>query len=187
MDSFILFWNRLYFSQYNILYFFTHYILGFLLRACFYRPLYSIPLVKRRIDKLYSNYDTWIKSVNDIYENPKSGQLMFFVNAAITYVILLLFLLFFSVLYSLYGIGVRMFFFEHLKPLFVFFIAFAIIFCKIIIWKNDSYLRYFSIFEKEPLMNKIVWCIGTVFFTAILTILTIFIFRAAETENGFWS
>lgn len=187
MDSLILFGNRLYFSLYNILYFFTHYILGSLLRVCFYRPLYSIPLVKRRIDKLYSNYDMWIKSVNDIYENPKSGQLMFFVNAAITYVILLLFLLFFSVLYSLYGIGVRMFFFEHLKPLFVFFIAFAIIFCKIVIWRNNSYLRYFSIFEKEPLMNKIVWCIGTVFFTAVLTILTIFIFKAAEIENGFWS
>ena len=186
MEGFMYFWNRLYFSLYNILYFLTHHLLGGILRLCFYRPLYCIPFVKRRIDNLYSDYNTWIKSVNDIYENPQSGMLMFFTNAAMSYVILLLFLLSANVLYLVYGVGIRMFFFEHLKILMVFIIGLVLLFCKIVIWRNDTYLRYFSIFEKEGLKNKIVWCFVTLFFVAMLTLFTILTFRYAEIQNGFW-
>lgn len=185
MDKFMLFWNRLYFSLYEILYF-IHYLLGCIIRFFFCRPLYSIPIVKRRIDSLYSNYNTWIKSVSGIYENPQSGILMYYTNAAITYVIILIFLLLANVLYVIYGIGVRMFFFEHLKLIFVFIIVFAILFCEIIIWRNDYYLRCFSIFEKESLRKKIIWCIATVFITGVLTVLEFLIFRYAEIKNGFW-
>lgn len=186
MDGFILFWNRLYYSQYKIFYCLTHNLLGFLLKYCFFRPLYSIPVVKRRIDSLYSDYNTWIKSVNNIYENPQSGMLMFFTNAAITYVIILLFLLTANILYIIYGVGVRFFLFEHLKLFFVFIIGLAILFCQIVIWKKDSYLRYFAIFEKEGLKKKVLWCVGTVLLTVFLTIITALTFWHAEVKNGLW-
>lgn len=186
MKAFVSFWNRVYFSLYCILYFFTHYFLGMILKYLFYRPMSTLPIFKRRLTKHRLTTQTWIEQVDYFYENPRSGFLMFFTNAAITYVIYLLFFLFINIIYVVYGTSIRVLIFEHLELFVSIILGFSVSFCHIVIWKNNRYLSFFSFYKKESRIKRVIWSIGTFLFLIILTTIVFLTFRYAEIRNGFW-
>lgn len=185
MSTFSYFWNRIYYSLYCILCFISH-SWGNVLKMILCRPLYSIPFVRRRLAMYGFTYETWIEYVLNFWENPKSGMQMFFLNGAITYIVLLLILLFINILYCIFGIEIRILLFDNLELCFIILGVLSISFCQNIIWKKDSYLNYFSHFEKESRKKKTVWCIGTILLTVLLTIITFLTFWYAEVKNGLW-
>lgn len=186
MLPFLEFWNRIYFSLYSILLYISHYVLGSVLEYLFIRPLYSFPIIRRRLKKNgLTSYKTWIKTADSYYENPRTGQLMYFTNGAITYVLLGLWLLCFNIFYIVFGVSVRTFMFTHLKFIIILITGLSILFCQIVIWHKERYIKYFDQFNKEGLNKRIVWCIGTLAFCIILTVAIYFTFMYAEMKNGF--
>lgn len=185
MSSFVYYLNRLYFSLYAILLFFTH-LLDAFLELALYRPLYSFPFIRRRLAKFGLTYDTWIKSSNEFFVNPRQGILMFFTNTLVTYVILGMILLFTNIIYIIYGTSVRFFLFNYLELFLTSTLLFSLSLCHIFIWRNDRYIQYFSVFETESRKKRVTWGVGVFLFCVILTVTIIGTFRYAEIKYEYW-
>ena len=170
MKKFVEFWNRIYYSLYSFHYFVGHFIVGKMAEVLLLRPIYAIPLVKRRLTNFGITWEGMLKTCNDFVENRKDSRLMGIVNVSITYVLYGIEFYVFVVLWLIFGDHLLSIIFDNLKLFCIISGGLCILFCQFTIWKNNQYLKYFRKFDKESLKKRIVWCIGTQLFCVALAV-----------------
>ena len=189
-DKFIEFWNRAYYAAYSIHYFISCYIFGPIMMNMIVHPLYSFmnlfPALKRRNERKGITPETIKKTTEEVYDNPSSGHLMYFVNGFFSLVQALPILLCISILEYYLGGSIRNWMFNNLALNLIVIWGLGMFLQYIFAWKNDRYLTYFAAFEKEGTRKRIVWTIGLLIVFVAMLVLTVYIFICAEKKHGFW-
>ena len=190
MKEFIEFWNRLYYAAYSIHYFISCYVLGPVIMSMIVRPLYSFmnlfPAMRRRNERKGITPETIKTTTEEVYDNPSSGHLMYYVNGFFSLAQALPILLCISVLEYYLGGSIRNWLFNNLALNLIVIWGLGLLFQYLFAWKDDRYLRFFAKFGKEPSQKRIVWAIGFLIVFIVLLLATIYIFISAEKLHGFW-
>jgi len=190
MEQFIELWNRVYYAAYSIHYFISCYVLGPIIMSMIVRPLYSFmnlfPTMRRRNERKGITPETIKTTTEEVYDNPSSGHLMYYVNGFFSLVQALPILLCISVLEYYLGGSIRNWLFNNLALNLIVIWGLGLLFQYLFAWKDDRYLRFFAKFGKEPRQKRIVWAIGFLIVFIVLLLATIYIFISAEKLHGFW-
>lgn len=189
-DKFIEFWNRVYYAAYSIHYFISCYIFGPIMMNMIVHPLYSFmnlfPALKRRNERKGIMPETIKQTTEEVYDNPSSGHLMYFVNGFFSLVTALPFLLCISILEYYLGGCIREWFFSNLALNLILIWGGVMLLQYLFAWKHDRYLTYFAAFEKEGTRKRAAWTIGLLIVFVAMLVLTVYIFICAEKKHGFW-
>ena len=172
MDKFL---NRLLYSLYNLMHFAglpIHTAVELLVQ----RPLYCLPFWKRHLKKQYGictfkEYKDRSRSM--LYKNvdsPASGFTLYFLTGLALLLLALPIYLVFNILMILYGPQAFDIPGRHLILVVASGIVPSWIIGELVYWKEDRYLNYFAIFEKESKRTKIAWTIGTTLALCLLIV-----------------
>lgn len=189
-DKFIEFWNRVYYAAYSIHYFISCYIFGPIMMNMIVHPLYSFmnlfPALKRRNERKGITPETIKQTTEEVYDNPSSGHLMYFVNGFFSLVQALPILLCISILEYYLGGSIRNWMFSNLALNLIVIWGLGLLLQYFFAWKNDRFLTYFAAFEKEGKRKRAVWTIGLLIVFVAMLVITVYIFICAEKKHGFW-
>jgi len=189
-EKFIEFWNRVYYAAYSIHYFISCYIFGPIMMNMIVHPLYSFmnlfPALKRRNERKGITPETIKQTTEEVYDNPSSGHLMYFVNGFFSLVQALPILLCISILEYYLGGSIRNWMFNNLALNLIVIWGLGLLLQYFFAWKNDRYLTYFAKFGKESRRKRVLWSIGLLIVFIVLLLATVYIFIEAEKRHGFW-
>lgn len=178
--------NRIYFSIYSLLYFTNRIMIGKVIETVIVRPLYSIPWIRRRLDKNGMDFETWINVSDSQLDNPRYGLLNWLVGFIFAYIVTSPFLLFIVILQILIGHSFRDFVAQNLGIIAFVVIASTFFLSNQFVWKDDRYLQYYKIFEKEGKKSVIAWSLSVLVYGCVFAIVFFYLFRYAEMKLGYW-
>jgi len=191
MEQFIEFWNRVYYAAYSIHYFISCHILDTIIMKVIVRPLYSFmnlfPALRKRNERKGITPETIKQTTEEVYDNPSSGHLMYFVNGFLSLVHALPILLCISILEYYLGGSIRNWMFNNLALNLIVIWGLGMLLQYLFAWKDDRYLTYFAKFGKESRKKRVLWAIGLLVVFIVLLLATVLIFIAAEKRHGFWT
>lgn len=171
IDKFL---NRLLYSFYNLMYFSSLPIYA-AVELLVQRPLYCLPFWKRRLKEKYGistfkEYKDRTRSMYKTSNNPTQGFTLYFLAGFALLLFALPIYLVFNILMLLYGAQASDIPGRHLILVVALGIVPSWIIGELVYWKEDRYLNYFAIFEKEDRKKKIAWTVGTTLALCLLIV-----------------
>lgn len=148
------------------------------------RPFFWLPFIKRRMKKQGMSCESNIRTINKIFRNPQRGYLMFYTNIAVSSIPFSILGIITYIVIIIYGVKVRMLVYDYLKIYIFIMTAFVIMFGQFVFWRDDRYMKYFKIFEKEDNESKIVWCLLTCIAWILLQVTVVLLIWWTEIELG---
>lgn len=155
--------NRVLYAIYEVWVLLTR-LLAWLFDWTFGRPMYSIPFVRKRINKVngVKEYESFKKGL----EIPKTA---FLPNKLVFFVFFLPISLLFNIVTIVVGSPLTLLYCTFPYPFIMITIimALSILLCHYFYERDNRYIVFFNRFEKDSLLKRVVWVIGT-FFAFIL-------------------
>ncbi len=161
--------NRVLYAIYEV-WILLNRLLSWLFDWTFGRPLYSIPFVRKRINK-----------VNDVkeYESFKKGleipNTAFMPNKLAYFIFFLPISLLFNIITIVVGSPLTLLYCTFPFPFIMIAIimALSILLCHYFYERDNRYLVFFNRFEKDSMLKRVIWVIGTFFAFILLLVLNL--------------
>ena len=161
--------NRVLYAIYEV-WILLNRLLSWLFDWTFGRPLYSIPFVRKRINK-----------VNDVkeYESFKKGleipNTAFMPNKLAYFIFFLPILLLFNIITIVVGSPLTLLYCTFPFPFIMIAIimALSILLCHYFYERDNRYIVFFNRFEKDSMLKRVIWVIGTFFAFILLLVLNL--------------
>lgn len=174
-DNLDKFLNRLLYSLYNLIYY-SGLLIYAAVELLVQRPLYCLPFWKRRLKEKYgiNTFKEYKDSARCILyksiDHHTSGFTLYYLAG----LALLLFALPIYLMINIWMICYGPHAFDIVGRHLIFVVGLGIIpswiIGELVYWKEDRYLNYFAIFEKESKKTKIAWTIGTTLALCLLIV-----------------
>lgn len=156
--------NRIYYSIYSLLFFINRVVLGKVFEIAICRPLYSIPCVRRRLEKNGLDYNSWIDASDSALDDPQFGLLNWVQGFLFAYILTSPFFLAIVILVKFFGLDFHNFGAQNFGMAVFVIIASTFYLYNRFVLKDSRYLEYYKKFEKEGKQSVIIWSISVLIY-----------------------